>query len=106
MWKYTPNLFSKFLDVLKYVFSVIGASLPLWAKMISDVLVRCIPMMKGHVPVKKKEDAVLSPPSVPFYSVYRFFAFVSEYKAVAWLFFSIIPSTDQLPHDMHEKKSI
>jgi hypothetical protein len=27
-------------------------------------------------------------PSVPFYNAYRFLAFVSEYKVVAWLFFN------------------
>jgi hypothetical protein len=43
--------------------------------------------------------------SVLFYSSYWFLGYVSEYKAVAWLF-SITPFTGQLPHDIHEKKSI
>jgi hypothetical protein len=39
---------------------------------------------------------------VPFYSAYNFLAFVSQHKAIAWLF-SITPSIGQLPHGMHEK---
>jgi hypothetical protein len=46
--------------------------------------------------------ALSNTPSVPFYSAYRFLAFVSQYKVVPWLF-SVIPSTRQLPHDTHEK---
>jgi hypothetical protein len=32
--------------------------------------------------------ALFYTPSVPFYNAYRFLAFVSEYKVVAWLFFN------------------